>query len=232
MPRTARAAVGGICYHVVNRGNGRATVFHDEDDYHGFVRLLRQAGARVPMRVVGYCLMPNHFHAVLWPLGDDDMARWMDWLLTTQVGRYRKRYGGSGHVWQGRYKAFPIEQDEHLLVVLRYVERNALRANLVTRAEDWHWSSLRDWLTPPAMVWLDPGPVPRGTDWLAHVNSVHTEAELARLRQSVSRGVPYGDAAWVKHTAATLGLEFTLRNRGRPPRGADSSAAPELFGPE
>jgi putative transposase len=195
MPRTARAAVGGYCYHVINRGNERAQVFHEDDDYHAFVRLLRQGCVRVPMRVVGYCLMPNHFHCVLWPAGDDHMARWMDWLLTTHVGRYRKRYGGSGHVWQGRYKAFPIEQDDHLLTVLRYVERNALRANLVGRAEDWPWSSLRDLLVPSALPWLDPGPVARGTDWVRHVNDAQTEAELARLRRSVSRGVPFGSEA-------------------------------------
>jgi putative transposase len=158
MPRTARAAVGGYCYHVLNRGNERAQVFHDPDDFHAFVQLLRQACARVPMRLVGYCLMPNHFHCVLWPAGDADMACWMEWLLTTQASRYRKRYGGSGHVWQGRYKAFPIAQDPHLLMVLRYVERNALQANLVEHAEDWAWSSLREWLAPPALPWLDPGP--------------------------------------------------------------------------
>ena len=120
------------------------------------------------------------------------MARWMDWLLTTHVGRYRQRHRGSGHVWQGRYKAFPIEQDEHLWTVLRYVERNALRANLVAWAEDWPWSSLRDWLEPPALPWLNAGPVPRRADWLAQVNAAQTGGELARLRQSVSRGVPFG----------------------------------------
>lgn len=74
MPRTARAAVGGYCYHVINRGNEGAQVFHGEDDYHAFVRLVRQACARVPMRVIGYGLMPNHFHCLLWPPGDNDMA--------------------------------------------------------------------------------------------------------------------------------------------------------------
>src|SRR5438128_247415 len=134
MPRTARAAVGGYCYHVINRGNARAEVFHHADDYHRFVGLLRSACVQVPMRVLAYCLMPNHFHLVLWPPGDDDLAAWMQWLLTTQVRRYRRRYGGSGHVWQGRFKAFPIQEDEHLLTVIRYVERNPLRASMVARA--------------------------------------------------------------------------------------------------
>ena len=178
------------------------------------------------------CRDAQSLPAVLWPPGDLDMARWMEWLLTTQVSHYRKRYGGIGHVWQGRYRAFPIQQDDHLLTVLRYVERNALRANLVARAEDWLWSSLREWLTPPALRWLDAGPVARGSAWLAHINQAQTEAELAWLRASVRRGVPYGGEVWVKDTAATLGLEFTLRSRGRPRGRSHSGSSLEegLFG--
>jgi len=131
------------------------------------VRLLRPACARVPVRVLSSCLRPNHFQGVWWPCGDEDMAGWREWLLTTQVSHDRKGYGGVGHVGQGRYKAFPSEQHDPLLTVLRSVERNALRANLVSPAEDWLWSSLREWLLPPALPWLDPGPVARGGDWLA-----------------------------------------------------------------
>jgi putative transposase len=181
----------------MNRGNERAQVFHSDDDYHAFVALLRQACGRVPMRIIGYCLMPNHFHCVLWPPGNDDMARWMDWLLTTHVGRYRKQYGGSGHVWQGRYKAFPIEPNHHLRTVLRYVERNALRAHLVERAEDWLWSSLRELLAPPALAWLDPGPVPRGDDWLRRRRAGVGEAsaERASRRSLWQRSLGEGDSS-------------------------------------
>jgi putative transposase len=142
MPRTARASVGGMCYHVLNRGNGRADVFHKDGDFAAFLELMAGANERLPLRILGYVLMPNHFHLVLWPRGDGDLSRWMQWLLTSHVRRYHRHYHGSGHVWQGRFKAFPIEQDEHLLTVLRYVERNPLRANLVRRAEAWAWSSL------------------------------------------------------------------------------------------
>jgi putative transposase len=220
MPRTARASVGGYCYHALNRGNGRVQVFHDADDYHDFVRLLRQACARVPMRLIGYCLMPNHFHLVLWPRGDDDLGPWMQWLLTAHVHGYRRRYGGSGHVWQGRFKAFPIEEDDHLRTVLRYVERNPVRAGLVPRAEDWQWSSLPVWLRPSLLPWLDPGPVPRHPDWLEYVQTPHTEAELAALRRSVQRGAPYGSAAWTERTAQQLGLESSLHAPGRPRKQA------------
>jgi REP element-mobilizing transposase RayT len=123
MPRTARAAIGGFCYHVLNRGNGRAQVFHHDADYHAFVKLLQQAVARTSARLISHCLIPNHFHLALWPVRDDDLALFMHWLLTTQAGRYRKQYQSTGHVWQGRFRAFPIQDDEHLLCVLRYIER-------------------------------------------------------------------------------------------------------------
>jgi putative transposase len=140
----------------------------------------------------------------------------MQWLLTTPAHGYRMRYRGSGHVWQGRFKAFPIEEDDHLLTVLRYVERNPLRAGLVIRAEDWQWSSLPVWLNPPLMPWLDQGPVPRHAGWLEHVQAAQTDAELAALRRSVERGAPFGSTAWVERTAEELGLESSLRSPGRP----------------
>src|SRR3990172_9968876 len=163
MPRTARASAGGVCYHVLNRGNGRAKVFHKEGDYAAFVDLLAAANDRLPMRILGYVLMPNHFHLVLWPRAAGDLSRWMQWLLTSHVRRYHRHYHSSGHVWQGRFKAFPIEQDEHLIPVLRYVERNPLRAKglPVRKAERWPWSSVG---TPGKDVErpaLDPGPVAR-----------------------------------------------------------------------
>jgi len=127
---------------VLNRGNNRARVFHKDGDFEAFVDLLAEAKLRIPMRILGYCVLPNHFHLALWPLGDGDLGRWMHWLLTAHVRRYQRHYHSTGHAWQGRFKAFPIQEDEHLLVVLRYIERNPLRAGLVERAEEWSWSSL------------------------------------------------------------------------------------------
>jgi putative transposase len=137
MPRTARASVGGICYHVLNRGNGRQQVFFKDGDYAAFLKALTHACEQIPMRVLAYCLMPNHFHLVRWPREDGDLSAWMHWLANAHVRRYHQHYKGSGHLWQGRFKAFPIEQDEHLLTVIRYVERNPLRAALVESVEQW-----------------------------------------------------------------------------------------------
>jgi putative transposase len=215
MPRTRRTSLGGFCYHVINRGNQKSVVFHDEADYLAFMYLLTRAGERVPMRVLAWCLMPNHFHLVLWPRGDGDLSRWMHWLLSSHVRRHHRRYGSSGRVWQGRFKAFPIQQDHHLLTVLRYVERNPLRAGLVSSAEDWPWSSLRLWSQERPSL-LTPGPVDRFVEWARYVDEPQTEDELAALRNSTNRQSPFGEDEWRRTAATRLDLEWTLRPRGRP----------------
>lgn len=214
MSRTARASVCGLCYHVINRGNARAEVFRKPEDYAAFRELLRAATARMRMQVLAYCLMPNHFHLALWPRQDGDLSRFMQWLLTAHVRRSHHHYQSSGHVWQGRFKAFPIQQDEHLLTVLRYIERNALRAGLVARAEDWLWASLRE--RGAKQAWLHPAPVAGPKDWAGWVNAPMTDAEVETLRHSVNRGTPFGTGAWMQRTARRLGLEASLNPRGRP----------------
>jgi putative transposase len=217
MPRAPRASVGGVCYHVLNRGNGQRPVFHKEGDYHAFLKAIGHANVEVPVPVFAFCLMPNHFHLVVRPKEDGDLSLWMHWLQNTHVRRYHQHYKTSGHIWQGRFKAFPIEADEHLLTVLRYVERNPVRAKLVRRAERWPWSSAR-WWTPEAErpSYLEPGPVERPGDWLEWVNQPVTAGELETIRRSVHRGTPFGNAAWIQQTAEQLGLQATLRPRGRP----------------
>jgi putative transposase len=219
MARTARASLGGMCYHAINRGNACGEVFHKEADYAAFVALLEQACERLPLRVLAYCLMPNHFHMVLWPHRDGDLSRWMQWLLTAHVRRYHRHYQGSGHVWQGRFKAFPIQQDEHLLTVLRYVERNPVRANLTARAEDWPWDSAGLWAKKELPAYLQVGPVRYEGNWLTWVNRPQTDAEVAALQKCIARGSPYGGPIWQRQTASRLGLESSLRPRGRPRLG-------------
>ncbi len=217
MPRAARASVGEMCYHVLNRGNARREVFHKDGDYQAFLRALGDACAEVPMPVLAYCLMPNHFHLAVRPRHDGDLSRWMHWLQNAHVRRYHQHYHSSGHIWQGRFKAFPIQEDAHLLTVLRYIERNPVRAGLAARAERWPWSSAGHWRGAAARpAYLAPGPVERPADWLGWVNGAATAAEEEAIRRSVARGAPYGDDGWTRATAAQLGLDGALRPRGRP----------------
>ncbi|MBM4094027.1 MAG: hypothetical protein FJ276_32160 [Planctomycetes bacterium] len=138
MPRGKRCFPGGTVFHVLNRGNGRQTLFFGSADVEAFVRVVKEALLIVPMRILGYCLMPNDWHLVLWPELDDRLSAFMHQLMTTHVRRWQKAHHreGEGHVYQGRFKSFPVESDEHLYTVCRYVERNAVRAGLVERAED------------------------------------------------------------------------------------------------
>ena len=218
MPRTTRAAVGGMIYHALNRGNRRATVFHQPGDYEAFVATMDDARRRVPVDVLSYCLMPNHVHLVLRPHADTGLGRYMQWLLTAHARRYHKHHHTDGHVWQGRFKAFPIQDDDHLATVLRYVERNALRAELVARAEDWAWSSLAAWLRGDPRLWRGEPPL-RDAGWVARVNEPLSAGDLTRLRHAVARGRPFGRTEWEVDTARQLGLESTLRGRGRPKKG-------------
>ena len=224
-------------YHVLNRGVGRMTLFADEADYAAFERCVAAAQAAVPMRLLAYSVMPNHWHLVLWPLGDGDLGAFMQRLTLTHARRWQehRHRHGTGHVYQGRYKSFPVARDEHLLAVLRYVERNPLRAGLVARAEDWRWTSLWRRRNPPRRSAdpaerhgpeLTPWPITEPTAWLRRVNTAETPAEMAALHRSVERGQPYGSRAWVTRQTVALGLESAFRPRGRPPKNKEGPLSP------
>ena len=197
MPRVFRTLVADGYYHVINRGNNRTDVFLSPADYRAFLRLIEQAQQRIQLRMLAFCIMPNHFHLVVSQDGAKDVSRWMHWLLTTHVHRHHLRYGTSGRVWQGRFKAFPIEQDGHLLTVMRYVERNALRSGLVARAEQWPWGSLACRGHPFDGGLVSKPPIPLPSDWTARVNAPQTPQELEALRAAVNRQRPYAELATV-----------------------------------
>ena len=171
-------------------------------------------------RICAYALMPNHWHLLVWPERDGELAAFMQRLTVTHVRRWQQNrgYSGLGHVYQGRYKSFPVESDEHFWVVARYVERNALRANLVLRAEEWRWSSLwrRCQVTQQEQSLLARWPVEVPPDWVERVNQADDGPALEALRRCVQRGRPYGRTQWQKEIAKRLGLESAYRPAGRP----------------
>ncbi len=207
-----------MVYHVLNRGNGRMRLFHKDGDFHAFERVLAEALQRYPVDLLTYCLMGNHWHLVVRPGTDDALGRFMGWIGVTHVRRHHEHYHtrGGGHLYQGRFKSFPIQEEGHFLNVCRYVEANAVRGGLVAGAEDWHWGGLytRQWRGKPFT--LCKWPVDRPRDWTALVNASLDEKKLQGLRTCVNRGQPCGDPTWVRRIAKRLQLEFTLRNAGRP----------------
>ena len=220
MPRIARIASGGLIYHVLNRGNGRRMIFHKDADAQAFLDLLAETKRLIPMRILSYCVMGNHWHTMLWPYEDGDLSRFMGRLTTTHVRRYYLHYhdDAGGHLYQGRFKNFPVDCDQSLAIVLRYVEANPLRAGLVERAEDWRFSSLWHFARGLRDPLVDDWPIERPADWIEWVNQPQGDKELTRLRTSLVRGRPYGRENWVTRMCRELGLEFTTRNRGRPRR--------------
>jgi len=220
MPRPKRADEAGGLYHALNRGNARSQIFHKPEDYDAFERILAEGLERYPCQIISYQLMPNHWHLILRPVEDGGMSRFLGWVSLTHTMRLHAHYHtlGEGHVYQGRFKSFPIQDDEHFYVVCRYVERNALRAGLVERAEEWKWGSLSRWLAnpEPEPKLLSPWPLPRLPNWRDRVNQPLSDKELNAVRWSVKRGSPFGNETWVESIARRLDLESTLRPRGRP----------------
>ena len=214
MPRIARALVDNCCYHLINRGNGRQQIFHKEGDYRAFIDLLLQARGKFGVRLLAWCLMPNHFHLLVQLTEADRLNKWMQWLMTTHVRRYHKHYGSSGHVWQGRYKSFIVQDDEHLLTVTRYIEGNPVRALLAPTVGEWPWSSYQGRITATDELRPDPLPITLPEDWAAFVDTPLTDAEIEKVRNSVNRQTPLGHESWLEEMCVKLGFESTVRRRG------------------
>jgi putative transposase len=215
-----------MVYHVLNRRVLRLELFEDDGDYLAFIRVLAEAMGRDDApELFSFCLMPNHWHLLLRPRGDGDLPRWMQWLTVTHTHRWHMHHRtvGTGPVYQGRFKSFPVQDDGHFLTAARYVERNALRANLCDHAASWRWSSfaLRSKAAmsdeeASVKAGLATWPVARPGDWSRRVDQPESEHELAALRRSANKGTPLGTDRWVATTVSKLGLESTVRPRGRP----------------
>lgn len=223
MGRTPRVDIGNEFYHVLNRANARLPIFKKEKDFEAFENVLEEAKDKYSMRILAYCLMPNHWHLILCPRKDGDLNLFMQWLTLTHTQRWHTHYHsvGHGHLYQGRYKSFPIQSDQYLLTACRYVESNAYRAKLTKKAEDWGWSSLwrREYGDTKQKELLSLWPIEIPKDYLSSINIPQTEKELELIRESVNKNRPFGDSSWLDKVVKKFGLEMTLRKPGRPKNG-------------
>lgn len=219
MPRRKRKNLGNVVYHVLNRANGRLRIFKKPGDFEAFERILAEGLSRFPMRLLGYCLMGNHWHLLLWPQDDGDLSMFMQWVTMTHSQRWHAAHGtaGMGHLYQGRFKSFPVQSNDYYLTVLRYIESNPLRAKLVKSSREWVWSSLavRQGKDKDGLA-LAAGPLELPDNWLGLVDILPNETDLEKLANCICRGCPYGSEAWIMRTVNQLDLESTLRPRGRP----------------
>ena len=225
MPRCARLVLPGLPHHVTQRGNNRRRTFFSEADCRLYKRYLADACAEAETAIWAWCLMPNHVHLVLVPSREDGLAR----ALGRTNGRYTRalnaREGWSGHLWQGRFASFVMDEP-HLLACARYVELNPVRAGLARRAGDWAWSSARAHLGGPADGLTDPVPLlERWPDWRTVLDGGLDEESLKAIRARERTGHPLGSAAFLAGLAGAGTGRLEPRRRGRPP-GAKSVPVP------
>lgn len=218
MPRHARVSPDGFVQHVLNRGDHRETLFHKPGDYRAFLSILSETAHRIPMRILAYCIMRNHFHLLLWPYKGEDLPHFMHLLMTVHISRYRKHYppASPGHIYQSRYTNSLVEQGKSLFHVARYVEANALNAGLVKRAQDYEWSSASPSANDDERPDLSEWPISKPKDWPTFVNLRTPSSELKRLQRLGARGAPIGTSDWTKGIAKVYRLEHTIRRNGRP----------------
>jgi putative transposase len=198
----------------VNRANLRAPLFLTHDDYRTFVDVLSETTERFDAPLLGYCVMPNHWHLVVVPASMPELSRAMHWLTSTHTRRWLKVHdrGCPGHVYQSRFYSVPVQPGIHLSRVLRYVERNASAAALAARAEEWRWSSAYQRASGAAGPRLLPQRFLPAREWLEYLNSPVLDRETAH---ALRMNLPIGDPNWIERLRAESGLP-ERRPRGRP----------------
>lgn len=220
MPRIPRLDIGGNYYHIVNRANARLQIFNNEEDYELFEGVLQDAWDIYQPNILAYCVMPNHFHIVIKTKEDGQMSLFMKWFTQTHASRWhaKNKTHGSGSLYQGRYKSFIIQDDQHLFTVLRYVERNPVTAKLVTKPLNWKYSSVyrRYEGDTEKKKLLTPWAIEEPVDYLDILTQPMTAKEIDRLEQSERKSTPYGDEEYVLSAIEQYGLKATTRNSGRP----------------
>jgi putative transposase len=220
MPRVARVDIADYPYHILNRAIMRLRIFDADRDYALFEHILEDAVVESDMRVLAYTIMPNHWHFLLYPRKDGDLGLFMHQLTNTHTRQVKSatKTIGTGPLYQGRYKSFLIQKDPHFLTVLKYIERNPVRAGLAERAEDWRWGSAwrRARGTARQKKLLASSPVVLPREYLQWINTPESSKELDEIRSSVNKGAPYGASSWVQKTVEQFNLGSTLRNPGRP----------------
>ncbi len=194
MGRSHRVDIGDMVYHVVNRANFRSRLFTKDQHYQQFLDILKEGLELVPMRILAYCLMPNHWHLVLHPRNDGDLSKFMHWVTLTHTQRYHAKTKtiGYGHIYQGRYKSIPVQQDKYFWTLVRYVERNAKRGVLVKNAEDWKWSSIHARLEGDLeqKKLLSSWPVEEPDNYREWINQSEPKEEIENIRYTIRRNKP------------------------------------------
>ena len=220
MARQPRIDIAKEVYHVINRANARWRIFKTTKDYAAVIDSLEEIKEEFPLDIFAFCIMPNHWHFAVKPKEDGDMGRFFGKFTQKVTQRWHASHHttGSGHLFQGRFKSFLVEQDSYFLQLMKYIESNPLRAKLADKAEDWQWGSLflRKNNTERSSKILTPWPVDIPSNYLKLVNQPLPKPQLESIRHSVIRNKPLGGVSWVEKMISKYDLQYTVRPEGRP----------------
>lgn len=219
MARLPRIVIPGIPHHVTQRGNGRQRTFFKEGDYALYLDLLAAAAERAQVEIWSYCLMPNHVHIVLLPGDSDGLWRTFGDLHRRYTGFINARRRTTGHLWQGRFGSVAMDEP-HFVAALRYIALNPVRARLVKRPEEWHWSSTRALIAGADDHVVNVAPaLERTGDFAAFLGEDFDEAlTYAALRKAESVGRPVGSPEWLEDMEARTGRKLAPGKRGPAPK--------------
>lgn len=217
MTRIARVVVPGIAHHVTQRGNRRLPTFFSDEDYVAYRDLIALRCREAHVRVLAWCLMPNHVHLVLVPSEEDGLRQALGDAHRTYAGLINQRHGWRGHLWQARFNSCPMD-DAHLIAAVRYVELNPVRARLAPTPEAWPWSSARAHVTgqPDGVVSPLPPPLDAIPSWSAFLAEGLSDEAAMRLRDHLQTGRPLGSDAFVADVEALTKRKLAARPVGRP----------------
>jgi putative transposase len=216
MPRVARCLVDGAIYHILNRGNAKQEIYFDDQDYSHFLESTIQSKRQYNITVYAYCLMPNHYHFIVQAEVSSHIGQWIQLIMNKYNAYFRKKYKSIGHIWQNRFKNFIIQNEDHLTVVMRYVERNPVEAGLTMSSFAWRWSSHQERHLNSKLSLCDQKNIPLPKDWTDYVDTPLHAMEQQKLKRSMKRQTPFGDDIWIEKICDELGMVNTLRSVGRP----------------
>jgi len=216
MPRIARVVIPHYPHHITQRGTNKTSIFSDDKDREYFLACLNDWAARTGTKIWAYCLMDNHFHLLLVPGQEQSLGKCLHGITFRYAQYYNQKYGRTGRLWQNRYFSCPVDKDEYLWAVVRYIERNPVRASMAKRAEDWEWSSARTHIKGKGSK------IPKLSDWLEETERseyrrfVNEEGSEDEIRRATSTGRPLGSMGFVERLEEKLGRRLRPQKAGRP----------------
>lgn len=229
MARLPRLVIPHQPHHLIQRGNDRQDIFRDQEDFQHFLQWLKDGARQFGVAVHAYVLMSNHVHLLTTPQDEQGLSRLMQWLGRYYVPYFNHKYGRTGTLWQGRYRATIIDSESYFLACSSYIELNPVRAGIANAPEAYVWSSYLHHvglksdplITDHKLYWaLGNTPFERELAYRALVTQGLGEQALAEIRHATTKGWALGRAEFIEDMERKAGRRICPAKRGRPSKKA------------